>query len=175
MPFSIKSFYVDILYDYNKPMSTAYWRDEPPPLPTDPSSTAASDSSPAIKALWRWALGEYAQTTLSSLDQHVSLRACGYVFWDQHRIEKSKLLDYEWEDLEFEVTESVVDNEPDVEVQRQSITNREILFYRGEEGYWDNSTDMDEYLRQKYPSSRPKTPPSQWKAYNPIKETIPQQ
>lgn len=117
-------------------------------LQSDSSSTATSiyqqpnkllDCDPDLgpEKAWKWSHPDDSRAELSKEEEYASERACGYVFWDEERLERSGLLDNDWVDTIIKTEESVSAMAPTLEEEMESWHARSALFWQGVLGYWE--------------------------------------
>ncbi|KAK2773081.1 hypothetical protein CKAH01_13625 [Colletotrichum kahawae] len=110
---------------------------------------AVDESISPVEKIWEWSHGEYYEDSgdgrvrhdVAMEDSFRSLRACGYVFWDEERLKRIGWFDQNVDDLELDVGEEIYKSSPSLRLEIRSWIIRSNLFREGKTGYWDGDPE----------------------------------
>ncbi len=98
-----------------------------------------NDPDAGPEKVWTWSHKMEERFGVVKELEYKSMRDCGYIFWDEKRLDGTRLLDQDWLDIDYEAglddeTELVA---PSYEEEMQSWKDRSALYRRGIHGYWE--------------------------------------
>jgi hypothetical protein len=106
-----------------------------------PNPPFYNDPDPGPEKIWKWSHPDEVRIGLSKEMEYRPERACGYVFWDEERLDKTGLLDEDWADIIIETEEEITSMAPTFEEEQQSWEARSVSFESGILGYWEKGKD----------------------------------
>ncbi|KAH8650971.1 hypothetical protein BGZ60DRAFT_388725 [Tricladium varicosporioides] len=106
-----------------------------------PSTPFYHDPNLGPRKIWKWSHPNESRIDLAKEREYMSERACGYVFWDEERLDRTGLLDKDWADTIIETEEKINSMAPSFKEEQQSWEARSALFKKGIRGYWEKGKD----------------------------------
>ncbi len=101
------SFLHEAIFSYGFLLLASNNPTSPKKMPKQPSKPFYNDPDPGPERIWKWSHETESRIGLSKEVEYQSERACGYVFWDGERLDRTGWLDNNWDDMVIEMVEEI--------------------------------------------------------------------